>query len=291
LPPDYQERIRRHPQPISGFNIVDEIGRGGMGIVYLAVRETDSAVVALKTITPATVAEPADVERFLREAAILRELDHPHIVAFRDIGRSNQLLYFAMDYVAGCDASRLLQDHPGPLSIARVVRLVCQLLDALEYAHARGFIHRDIKPANLLVTRETPETVKLTDFGLARTYQTSRLSGLTLMGDVGGTIPYMAPEQITNYRDSKPPVDQYAAAATLYHLLTRKHLYDFPRDVSRRLILILQHDPIPIRARRADVPEELAAIIHRGLLRNPQDRYASVGAFRDALLPFRDAGE
>src|SRR5436189_104546 len=139
-----------------------------------------------------------------------RELRHPHIVGFRDMGEVGGQLYFAMEFVRGSDAHRLLKTHT-LLPIGRAVGLVCQLLEALEYAHAKGFVHRDIKPANLLVEeaggREVP---KLADFGLARVYQTSQLSGLTMMGDVGGTVAFMAPEQITHYREAKPPVDQYA---------------------------------------------------------------------------------
>jgi len=102
-----------------------------------------------------------------------------------------------------------------------------QLLTALHYAHRRGFVHRDIKPANLLVApHPAGETLKLADFGLARTFQDSVLSGLTLSGEIAGTAPFMAPEQVTNFRSAKPPADQYAAAASLYFLLTARYLYE-----------------------------------------------------------------
>src|SRR5436305_7393039 len=115
-----------------------------------------------------------------------------------------------MDFVAGSDAAQLLKHHHGPLPVVRAVDLVCQLLQALDYAHAKGFVHRDIKPANLLVTRDGPrETVKVADFGLARVYQSSPLSGLTMKGDRAGTIPFMAPEQIISLREARPPVDYY----------------------------------------------------------------------------------
>ena len=114
--------------------------------------------------------------------------------------------------------------------MGRAVRLASQMLAALEYAHARGYVHRDIKPANLLVTpRNGDEVVRLADFGLARVYQASQLSGLTMTGDRGGTPAFISPEQITRFRECKPPVDQYAAGATLYYLLTGQFVYDFPR--------------------------------------------------------------
>ena len=162
------------------------------------------------------------------------------------------------------------------------------MLDALAYAHDRGFVHRDIKPANLLVeTRDGREVARLTDFGLARTYQASRMSGLTMRGDMGGTMAYMAPEQITHFREAKPPVDQYAAAASLYRFLTDHHIHDLPRPQSQQILKILQDPPIPMLDRRPDLPPALAEIIHRSLAREPSERFPDVNAFRTALEPFR----
>jgi serine/threonine-protein kinase len=278
------------PQPalpaIAGYRLVRELGRGGMGVVYLAERESDGSQVAVKTIIPAVAASSKQIGRFLREAEILQQLDHPHIVAFRDQGEANGLPYFVMDYVPGTDAARLLKQH-GRLPVRAAVRMLCQVLSALEYAHARRFVHRDIKPANLLLTpAEGRRTLKLADFGLARIYQASQLSGLTLSGDVGGTVSFLPPEQITRYRDVQPPADQYAAAATLYTLLTGRFVYDFDTSEMQPLVLILQEDPVPIQARLPDLSDELAAVIHRALARNPAKRYADAGAFREALLPF-----
>jgi serine/threonine-protein kinase len=282
-----RELADRQPQPIDGYRIVRELGKGAMGVVYLALRRHDGTPVALKTILPAIAASKVQVARFLREARILCDLDHPRIVAFRDMGEAGDLLYFAMDYVRGTDAAKLLQDQGGSLPIGRALGLVLPLLDALAYAHARGFVHRDVKPSNLLVVRdEGRETVKLADFGLARTYRASRLSGLTLPGEIGGTLAYVAPEQITRFRESEPGVDQYAAAATLYHLLTGRILYDFEGPLSRRIVKILQEDPVPIQARRADLSPGLCAVIHRALGRDPKDRFPDVAALRVALTPF-----
>jgi serine/threonine-protein kinase len=176
---------------IPGYELLEELGRGGMGVVYKA-RAGDGSLVALKTILPAVAGSRAQVARFLREAEVLRGLNHPHIVAFRDIGESGARLYFAMDYVRGTDAARLLKEG-GSFPVGRGVALVCQLLEALDYAHARRFVHRDIKPANLLVAQQGGrEVARLADFGLARVYQASKLSGLTLDGDVGGTVPFMS---------------------------------------------------------------------------------------------------
>jgi serine/threonine-protein kinase len=284
--PACQEEIRRQPQPIADYVIARKLGEGGMGVIYLALRKADGTPVALKTITPAVDPEPGDVQRFFREASILRDLSHPNIVAFHEMGCSGGRLYFAMDYVRGTDAARLLKGH-GPLPVGRAVGLVCQLLGALEYAHAREYVHRDIKPANLLVAEQGGrEVVKLADFGLARVYQASKLSGLTLRGDLGGTVAFMAPEQVTHFRDAKPPVDLFAAGATLYNLLTDRLVHDLPREVGRQLLMVLQDDPVPIRARRPDIPDGLAALIHRALARDPKARFADVTAMRKALVAF-----
>jgi serine/threonine-protein kinase len=270
----------------AGYRLLRELGRGGMGIVYLAERIADGSQVAVKTVTAAVSGSRKQVERFLRESKILRQLDHPHIVAFREMGEADGRLFFAMDYVPGTDASQLLKLH-GPLPIRTAARMVCQLLQALEYAHAKGFVHRDIKPSNLLVADEDgKKTVKLADFGLARAYQESQLSGLTIMNEMGGTLAFMAPEQIVSFREAKPPVDQYAAAATLYNLLTGEHIFDRPANVQGLLAMILQQAPVAIQSRRQETPAELAAIIHRALAKVPGKRFADVREFRQALLPY-----
>jgi serine/threonine-protein kinase len=199
------------------------------------------------------------------------------------MGESNGCFYFVMDYVAGTDAHALVRKE-GPLAIGRAVRLTCQLLEALEYAHDRGFVHRDIKPANVLIAAANGgETAKLADFGLARVYQSSQWSGLTLSGEVGGTPSFMAPEQVLNFRDSPPSVDQYAAAATLYYLLTGNFVYDVPKEMHLLYAMILNDDPVAIRRRRAEVPAELEKVIHRALAREPGKRYRSVEGLRMSL--------
>ena len=201
---------------VPGYRIEGRLGRGGMGVVYLATCLSDDTQVALKTIHLASAALPRDVQRFLREANTLRQLEHPNIVEFHEMRRDEEQLAFVMEYVPGVSAAELLQ-RVGPLSVCHAVRLLSQVLEALHYAHGEGFVHRDVKPANVLVVQgQTQSSCKLADFGLARVYQASTMSGITMLGDTGGTLPYMPPEQITHYRDASPAADQYSAAATLY---------------------------------------------------------------------------
>jgi serine/threonine-protein kinase len=257
-----------------------------MGVVYLAEREKDRTRVALKTIIPAVATNRVKLERFLREAEILRQLDHPNIVAFRETGFWHGRIYFVMDYVPGPTAAELLR-RQGPLPVRTAVRLLCQLLHALEYAHEKGFVHRDIKPGNVIVARiDGRRIVKLSDFGLARTYRASQISGLTIHGNIGGTIPFMPPEQILSFRKVQPPSDQYSAAATLYNLLTDRYIYDFPSTTVEALSMILDETPVSIHTRRPDIPAGLAAVIHRALTRAPQGRFADVREMRQELMPF-----
>jgi serine/threonine-protein kinase len=274
----------RREQFLPGYWIVRDLGKGGMGVVALAVRQADGLAVAVKTVLPAIQADSAKVQRFLREADVLRQLVHPSIVAFREVGETNGRLFFAMDYVRGTDLSRLLKQQ-GQFAIPTVIRYTSQVLVALAYAHSRGFVHRDIKPANILLA-EHDGRVKVADFGLARVFQASQLSGLTLGGEVGGTAGYMPPEQITNFRDVSPAADQYSTAAMLYHLLTGRYVFDFKAPGMRSILQVLEDAPIPIRARRPDLPEGLAVVIHKALEREPGGRYPDVQAFCRALAPF-----
>ena len=286
LPDDYSSLINNRPQPVPGYLMVDELGRGRLGIVFLAIARHDHSVVALKTIKPAVRVTAADLSRFLRETSVFKELDHPNIVAFHEIGEAAGRLFFVMDYVPATDAAQLLEEN-GPLDIPQAVGILCQLLLALDYAHQQGLVHRDIKPRNLLLAQHQGRgIVKLSDFGLSYAYQSSRFSGLTMTEDARETSQFMTPEQITSYRDMKPSSDQYAAAATLYRLLTNENIFDFPDTVHRKFQMILQEEPVSIQSRRADIPDELAEIIHRALKRKPEDRFADVAEMRQKLVEF-----
>ncbi len=272
------------PQVVPGYRLVKELGRGGMGVVYLAVREADSTRVAVKTILAAETATPAQVAKFLREADIVRQLRHPYIARFRDSGVVAGGAFLAMDYVHGLDLRKVIA-RVGPLSVPNAVRAARQALSGLAYAHAKGFIHRDVKPSNLLLGVK-PQSITLLDFGLARAYDESRMSGMSLPGEVGGTAGFLAPEQIVAYREAKPAADQYSLAATLYYLLSDKYPYDTRGRLEAVLARILAEDPIPLATRRADIPVRLAAVIHKAMSRDPADRFASAADFRAALEPF-----
>ena len=284
----FETEARDLPPHIPGYELMAQMGRGGMGVVHRAQRLADGVQVAIKVIRSACMPSDYEVRRFLREAQILCALRHPNIVAFHQFGRSNDLFYIVMDFVPGCDAARLVK-RCGPMAIGRAVRIICQALEALQYAHEEGFVHRDVKPNNLLISGdESAEVCQLADFGLGRVYHTTRMSGLTLMGDIGGTLPFMAPEQITNFHDAKPAADQYGAAATLYYLCTQQCMFaDDPSSDGRHIARnILLGDPVPIEQRRADIPSALGRMIHKALAKKPEDRFANGAEFRAALSAY-----
>jgi serine/threonine-protein kinase len=268
---------------VPGYEVLAELGRGGMGAVHKAKRVADGQIVALKTILPATAPHPVALGRFQRETAILRRLTHPNIVAFFDSGETVGLIYFVMEYVDGPSAAALVKQH-GPFAPERVVTLGCQLLDALAHAHLQGYIHRDVKPGNLLLAQvDGREVVKLADFGLGRAYQASAMSGLTVAGTAGGTPAFMPPEQVLDFRAARPAADQYAAAATLYYLLTGQTIYEPAPSTMELMLRILNSEPIPLRPAGPPLPSRLGEVLRRALARDPRHRWPDVLAMREAL--------
>jgi serine/threonine-protein kinase len=270
---------------LPGYRLIQQLGTGGMGTVWLAENHA-GAQVACKVIRPDKALDPETCIRFRREANHLRDLNHRHIVGFREAGEHQGLLYLVMDYVPGSDLAELLRQN-GPFPVARAVRLACQVLEALGEAHGNGVVHRDVKPRNILVhTSPDGEEVRLADFGLAKVYQSAEVGvSVTLPGVAGGTLAFAAPEMLTDFRRASPLADQYGAAATLYNLLTGCYLHDAGNAV-QMLDRIRTADAVPLGQRRPGLPAELVSAIHRALDREPRLRFPTVGALRAALSPF-----
>jgi serine/threonine-protein kinase len=165
--------------------------------------------------------------------------------------------------------------------------MACQVLKGLEQAHSLGFVHRDIKPENILIAR-LPEglVAKISDFGLAKSFRGLGLSGLTFSGEMRGTVPFMPPEQMLDFKTVTPSGDLYATAATLYYLISGQFIYDQVGDGGDLIRTLLEEPPVPIQQRRADVPSGLAAVLQKCLSRDPKDRYPTAAALRQALRRF-----
>jgi hypothetical protein len=284
---DCREELKRQPQPVPGYEMIKLLGRGGMGCVMLARQETTGLSVAIKTLLPEVAVTEQSLRRFKREIDVAAALEHPNIVRFIESGTSNGAVYLVTEYVEGSDAARLADAQGGRLPFPQAIDIVAQALDALAYAHAKSYIHRDIKESNILVSGMAPNfTAKLTDFGLAKSFTQSGMSGITMAGDMAGTFAYMPPEQIRDFRNVRPTSDIYAIGMTAYSLLAGDTALDLGphNDIAGTVKAIFEGQIIPLRQRVPEVPERVAEVIERALAKDPANRWQSAAAMRTALL-------
>lgn len=286
-----QARARRFPNPPPGYWIERSIGGGGMGEVFLARHEADRRAVAIKMMIPTVATGERARLYFLRELEVLRNLRHPNIVEFYDMFEHESQFQLVMEYVDGPNAREWVEALTQPLPIPAAVSIGVQLLKALEHAHEKGYVHRDIKPSNLLVTGSPDRPlVKLSDFGLAKSFRDNAgFTVLTHQGDIGGSVGFLSPDQICDFREVKEPADIYSAGATLYYLLTRQFPFlNFDPSKADAYTMILEHPAVPLRAHRPDAPESLERILRKSLEKKPGSRWASASAMADALKTVAD---
>jgi len=284
---DCRIELKRSPQAIPGYDTVKLLGRGGMGCVMLARDQRNGRPVAIKTLLPEFAVSDKAMRRFMREIDVAAALKHKNIVEFIDRGTHNGVVYLVTEFVEGADASKLAEQHGGHLSYEHGISIISQALDALSFAHAQGYIHRDFKDQNILVGGRSPNLVaKLTDFGLAKSFTHSGMSGVTMAGEMAGTLAYMPPEQLRNFRDVKPQSDIYAVGMTAYNLLTGSLALDLSRNtsVNDTIRAIFEQPAVPLHQRAPHIPRTVCEIIDRALAKDPQQRWQSAGAMRTALL-------
>ncbi len=282
-----REKLKQNPQPIPNYQMIRVIGQGGMGSVMLARAEADGRAVAIKTLLPEVAVSEQSLKRFLREIEVASSLRHPNIVTYIEHGTHNGLVYLVTEFIAGMDAARLAKIRGGKLDYREMVRVIEQTLAALDFAHGQGFVHRDIKEQNILVMGEFPNsTAKLTDFGLSKSFKETGMSGVTMVGDVAGTIAYMPPEQVRDFKEVKPPSDIYAIGMTAYSLLTGANALDIgPKaGIAETVKAIFEKSIIPVRSRVPDIPPHVAAVIETALAKQVENRWRTAGAMREALL-------
>jgi serine/threonine protein kinase len=273
------------PRQVAGYEVGRLLGRGGMGAVYEARRPPDGPTVALKLLRPEVVMDQHARDVFLREIEITARLRHPNIVTLLEHGSEGDFFFFAMEYCAGGSLAALLLQRPEPLPPAAALRVALLALDGLAAAHGQGYVHRDVKPENILLAEGLEGAVKVTDFGLAKSFQQAGLSGMTATGAVGGTLHFMPREQLTGFRLLRPAGDVWSMGATLYHMLTLSYPRDFVPELDP-LQVILAGSLVPLRERDPSLPASLAAVVDRAVADDLAVRYPSAAEFRDAL---RDA--
>ena len=284
---DCREELKRTPQPVPGYEMVRVLGRGGMGCVMLAREEKTGRAVAIKTLLPECAVSDKAMQRFMREIDVGAALKHPNIVTFLDRGSNNGVVYLVTEFIEGSDAAKLADSRGGQLPTAETISIISQALDALSYAHSQGYIHRDIKDQNILVSGSGNNLVaKLTDFGLAKSFTQSGMSGVTMAGETAGTIAYMPPEQLKNFRDVRPQSDIYALGMTAYSLLTGELALNLARksSIAETIKAIFDQPPVPLRERAPHVSREVCEIVDRALLKDPAQRWQTAGAMRTALM-------
>jgi serine/threonine-protein kinase len=269
-------------QQIASYRIEQEIGRGGMAVVYRARDLRLDRTVALKLLAPELARNDTFRRRFTHESHVAAAIDHPHIVPVFEAGETDGVLYIAMRYVPGSDLRHLL-DRDGPLPLATAVRIAAQVGSALDAAHEHGLVHRDVKPGNILVARGTdsdhPEHVYLTDFGLTK--KSLSLTGFTTVGQFVGTLDYVAPEQISG-RPVDGRCDVYGFACVVYETLAGRP--PFRRDDDMALLWAHQYDePPPLTETRPGLAPHLDAVFVKALAKSPDDRFDSCLAFVRAL--------
>ena len=289
-PVTYAEGEMCHvPEPPPGFRFVEVIGKGGMGQVWKAIRQSDCATVALKMLLPDRNPRERDISRFLREAALLKTLEHPHIIRVLDAGEDRAKPWLCLEFIEGPDLSRLVRQQ-GRLHYRRGVSLMLQVLEALAYAHDRGIVHRDLKPANILVGNGPDgDHAYVADFGLARAWEGANMMTLTVAGKGAGTPHYMSPEQVLDLTKATALSDQYGAAATLYMVISGHHCHSSAGGEAELFRRILNEPARAITGYIPGIPESLAMAIHKALSIDPGQRFSSAREFAAALYPHAHA--
>ncbi|HWG27904.1 protein kinase domain-containing protein [Actinospica sp.] len=291
-----QAGTRSDLRAIAEYDLLGELGRGGMGAVYLARHRESGRLVALKLMLPRVAANEVARARFRREVELTRRLRHPNIAALYEDGFADGAFFFTSEYCEGGSLDKLLQIRGGTLPVDEAVRYALDVLEGLDYAHNETVVHRDLSPSNILLAESTgagmrghggargsaPYVAKVGDFGLGKAFDQAGLSGLTRTGAKAGKPWYVARQQVVNFKNVPKSVDVWALAACLYKCLTGTYVRDFPGDVDQWHV-ILYSSPVPIRQRDPHVPRALAEVIDTALIDQQEIGFESAAAFREAL--------
>ncbi len=264
-----------------GYEVTRKLGEGGMGAVYLGRSQSDGKPVAIKVIRPDCNTSDVVIQRFRdREIPLSRQMVHENIVMCYEGNYSDGVFFIVMEFVEGTDVQRLLESK-GRIDVPTAVQIMIQALCGLEYIHSYNVVHRDLKPPNILLGRKGPGWIpKIADFGLSKNLKSS--ASITKKGDIAGSIPYMPPEQILDFKHVGFPSDVYSMGATLYHMLSGTFTRDFPPGMDP-LLAIIQTENVPIRKRFPQIPPALAEVVETSIAAAPGKRFQTAKDFRLAL--------
>jgi pSer/pThr/pTyr-binding forkhead associated (FHA) protein len=269
---------------LSDYAIVTLLGEGGMGAVYLAKHKQTGEPVAVKVMRSKVRVSEQARKQFLREIEATRTLQHPHLVHFLGSGYEGSIFYFLLEYCAGGSMADLMKRWGGRLSLTEAMPLLLQTLIGLAFVHEQGFVHRDLKPHNILLTGQEGQWItKLSDLGLAKSFEQAGFSGMTATGSFAGSFPFMPREQVINFKRVQPTSDVWAMGATCYLLLTGTYPRE-QRPGQDPLLAILQEESVPIRQRNPHIPAGVAEVIDRSLATKEGERYQHAGEMYKALL-------
>jgi len=267
-------------QYFGDYEIIDEIARGGMGVVYRARQVTLNRTVALKMILTGQLASEEEVRRFFTEAEAAASLQHPNIVTIHEVGEHEGQQYFSMEYVDGSSLAERVRQHP--LGAVKAAEYVKTIAEAIHYAHEQGTLHRDLKPSNILI--DESDQPQITDFGLAAKIEGD--SELTASGAILGTPAYMPPEQAGARRALIGPAsDVYSLGAVLYELLTGRPPFQAATPLDT-LVQVLEQEPVSPKLLNAGIPDDLATICLKCLEKRPDGRYLTAGQLAEDLDRF-----
>ncbi|MDM8550590.1 FHA domain-containing serine/threonine-protein kinase [Desulfobacterales bacterium HSG2] len=302
-----------------GYRIENELGRGGMSVVYKALEEETGRIVAIKTMRPQVAVNEENIRIFRREIKITRQLRHKNIVEIFKYGKSKGVFFFVLELVDGMDLDVFIKSKGGRIEIEEAAPIMLDILEGLAYAHRvkikmkfvsgrekrfTGIVHRDIKPQNILLARnENGWTPKIVDFGLSKSFESAGLTNMTVAGQVAGTPIYWPREQITHYKYLNPATDVFSIAAVFYEMLTGSYVREGFREMFAQcqnndrfpgiadfMRIISENPPVPLCERQKNIPEAVAAVIDRALKEAevPPDE----AEMRSALVKLRypDAG-
>ncbi|MBA4192697.1 MAG: serine/threonine protein kinase [Planctomycetaceae bacterium] len=287
VPGSHENRVDRRtghePAVIPGYEVLGELGRGGMGVVYRARQVGANREVALKVVLTGSHASPTEVARFRTEAEAVARLQHPHVVAVFEVGEHDGRPFYSMELCPGDTLAKAVSD--GPFDPRVAANTVLKVARGVAAAHDAGVIHRDLKPGNVLLTADGEP--KVADFGLAKRLDAGSDAGLTRTGVIVGTPSYMPPEQAAGVREIGPAADIYSLGAVLYELLTGRPPFRGP-TATDTILLVVTEDPVPPRVVRPDVPRDLDAVVLRCLEKDPARRYRTAATLADDIQRFLD---